>query len=124
MVNKNLTKIKKPLTNGQKIADFFARLVRSWKFVVFQLFFIFAWMYLNTSNLCYHWDKYPFDVLKLILTIEASFTASMVLMSQSRQSDMDRKILYMEYLMERKIKKNIKKIKFYLKQKNKNKSTL
>ena len=108
------------LSQGQEIAEFFARLVRSWKFVIFQLFFIAFWIYLNVSKWCPHWDKYPFDILKLILTIEASFTASMILMSQNRKSEMDRKILYMEYLMEKDIKKNIKKIKLYLKNIQKN----
>ena len=48
-----------PLNQGQQIAEFFARLVRSWKFVIFQLLFIAFWIYLNVSGWCYHWDKYP-----------------------------------------------------------------
>jgi uncharacterized membrane protein len=96
---------------GQKFSDFFARLVRSWKFVILQLVFIFFWIFINVNQLFYHWDKYPFDILKLILTIEASFSASMILMSQNRQSEIDRKVLYMEYDMDKNIKKNIKKIK-------------
>jgi len=108
-------KINNDISIGLKFSDFFAKLFRSWKFVIFQLVFIFFWILININKSCYHWDKYPFDILKLLLTIEASFCASMILMSQNRQSEIDRKVLYMEYLMEKNIKKNIKKIKSSLK---------
>ena len=46
-----------------------------------------------------HFDPYPFDGLKLILTIEASFMGSMILMNQYRQSSIDRNLTYKDFLV-------------------------
>lgn len=44
---------------------------------------IFAWI--NA------WDPYPFILLNLVLAFQASFTAPIIMMSQNRQSEIDRK---------------------------------
>ncbi len=63
------------------------------------------------------WDKYPYDMLKLILTIEASFTASMILMNQNRNTDKDRKILYEDHAMQLHMEEEIKKLEELLRDK-------
>jgi len=60
---------------------------------------IIAWIILNTSVKMNHFDPYPFDGLKLILTIEASFMGSIILMNQYRQSSIDRTLNYKDFLV-------------------------
>jgi uncharacterized membrane protein len=64
---------------------------------------------LNTNKVV-HFDPFPFDILKLILTIEASFMGSMLLMSQHRQSTVDRKIAYQDYVINWSLKKEVDKM--------------
>lgn len=96
---------------GQKISDGVAKAVRSWSFVICQMTFILLWIYINRHGSIYLWDKYPFDMLKLILTIEASFTASMILMQQNRQAKRDREILYQDHAIQLHIQQEFDKIK-------------
>ncbi len=97
------------LTAGERTSDFFTRLVRSWRFVIFQLGFIIVWIILNGTKVV-HFDPFPYDMLKLILTIEASFIGSMILMNQHRQSNADRKIAYKEYVINWGLKKEVDKM--------------
>jgi len=69
----------------------------------------------NGSN--YIWDKYPYDMLKLILTIEASFTASMILMNQNRTQKRDREILYEDHAIQLHMEEEIKKLEELLRNK-------
>lgn len=96
-------------TLGQRTSDFFTRLVRSWKFVIFQLFFISVWIYINSNGII-HFDPWPFDGLKLILTIEASFMGSMILMSQNRQSESDRKMFHRDFIVNWLVKREVDKM--------------
>lgn len=91
-------KLSKP-NIGDKISDIIANAVRTWKFVLFQCFLIAIWLTLNTLTK-YRWDPFPFQLLKLMLTIQGLFTASMLLMAQKRQSDKDRKVVYNDYIID------------------------
>lgn len=52
---------------------------------------LFAWI---VYNLLYHaWDPYPFILLNLALSFQAAFTAPIIMMSQNRTADIDRKKL-------------------------------
>lgn len=95
------------LSFGDRTSDFIASLVRSWKFIIFQFTFIFIWILVNSF---FGFDKYPFDLLKLILTIEASFIGSIILMTQNKRADQDRRILWANYIIELQIEKDLKKI--------------
>jgi uncharacterized membrane protein len=37
-----------------------------------------------------HWDSYPFIFLTLILSLQASYAAPLILLAQNRQADRDR----------------------------------
>lgn len=95
------------LNIGEYIADYIANLVRTWKFVIFQCVFILLWITLNCFN-SIAWDPFPFQLLKLIITIEGFFTASMLLMSNSKQASKDRRILYQDFIIDVINKREIK----------------
>jgi len=101
---------------GDTVSDFIASAARSWKFVIFHGLLIAVWIVLNTVS-PYKWDPFPFQLLKLIITIEGFFTASMLLMSNARQSAKDRKVFYHDFLIDVIIKREVKTTKL-LAQKN------
>lgn len=105
-----MTKENNKISIGEKISDFIADIVKTWKFVIFQISFIFLWISLNIF-LPYKWDPFPFQLLKLIVTIQGFFTASMLLMSQAKQAKKDRIIIYKDYIIDVCIKNDISKIK-------------
>lgn len=86
-----------PPTVGQQAAETVASLVGSWRFIIFQTSGIIAWAAINLSGVLAPWDPYPFILLNLMLSLQAAYTAPMILMSQNRQSEKDRRILYGDY---------------------------
>ena len=89
------SKIKAPpkekMSLGEKAADFVAGGVGSWSFILSQSVLLIIWIILNaTGALGEPWDPYPFILLNLVLSFQAAYTAPVILMSQNRQSDVDR----------------------------------
>lgn len=76
-----------------------------------QLIFIAVWIGFNSSRPDLAWDNKSFDILRLILTIEASLTGSILLMTQHRQSQKDRAIIYNDYIIDCSIYKDVKEIR-------------
>jgi len=83
-------KHKEKLTPGQRIADEVARIMGSWKFIIFLSVFISIWVMLNLSAYFFQWDPYPFILLNLLFSVQAAYAAPIIMMSQNRQSDRDR----------------------------------
>jgi uncharacterized membrane protein len=46
---------------------------------------------LNGLALIRHWDPYPFILLNLVLSFQAAYAAPIIMMSQNRQSEIDRR---------------------------------
>lgn len=87
---------KKPLSNeeltrGQRLADKLANQVGSWKFLICQSTILAGWVGMNLAPGVPHWDESPFILLNLVFSFASAYTAPIVLMSQNRQSDTDRK---------------------------------
>jgi uncharacterized membrane protein len=64
--------------------------VGSWTFIIIQSLCIIAWIIFNTHNGASAWDAYPFILLNLVLSFQAAYTAPAIMMSQNRQSEIDR----------------------------------
>jgi uncharacterized membrane protein len=79
-----------PLTRGQQIADSVAATMGSWPFIIIQTTILAAWITLNIVAWIRHWDPYPFILLNLALSFQAAYAAPFIMMSQNRQSDIDR----------------------------------
>jgi uncharacterized membrane protein len=78
------------LTLGQKVADGVAATMGSWNFIIVQSALLTAWIVLNLVAVVQHWDPYPFILLNLALSFQAAYAAPFIMMSQNRQSDIDR----------------------------------
>lgn len=82
------------VTVGQKAADAVAKFGGSWAFIILFAITLTCWVILNTFVLAsYHraFDPYPYILLNLFLSMLASIQAPIILMSQNRQAEIDRK---------------------------------
>ena len=67
-----------------------ARLLGTARFLVFQTAVVFAWIVINAAFLDLRFDKYPFILLTLALSLQAAYAAPLILLAQNRQADRDR----------------------------------
>ena len=75
---------------GDKIADVVTDIVGSWRFIIIQSCLLTIWIILNIMAWIGHWDPYPFILLNLALSFQAAYATPFILMSQNRQSTIDR----------------------------------
>ena len=75
---------------GDRLADYVANGMGSWKFIIIQTLIVAAWMILNFVALIRHWDPYPFILLNLLFSTQAAYSAPIIMMSQNRQNERDR----------------------------------
>ena len=69
----------------------FARFLGTARFLVFMTAFVFMWVAWNSlapSDM--RFDHYPFIFLTLLLSLQASYAAPLILLAQDRQADRDR----------------------------------
>ena len=78
-------------TRGQRLADAVAATIGSWRFIAFQSTAIVLWITGNVLTGRGAWDPYPFILLNLLLSFQAAYTAPAIMMSQNRQSELDRR---------------------------------
>jgi uncharacterized membrane protein len=77
-------------SRGDRIADAVSSTVGSWRFILIQSSLLALWICLNVTAWIKHWDPYPFILLNLALSFQAAYATPFILMSQNRQSDVDR----------------------------------
>jgi uncharacterized membrane protein len=77
-------------SQGERIADIVTETVGSWRFIIIQSCLLAIWIALNVSAWIAHWDPYPFILLNLALSFQAAYATPFILMSQNRQSTIDR----------------------------------
>ena len=85
------------LTLGQRVADAVAASMGSWTFIIIQSGILFIWIILNITAFVEKWDPYPFILLNLALSFQAAYAAPVIMMSQNRQQDIDRKAAENDY---------------------------
>jgi uncharacterized membrane protein len=85
------------LTLGQRIADAVATVMGSWSFIIVQSAILFVWITANLIGAMRGWDPYPFILLNLALSFQAAYAAPVIMMSQNRQQDIDRKAAENDY---------------------------
>lgn len=87
-------------TVGERAADQVTEFVGSWAFIITYVVILGVWIFLNVTGLFgIEWDKYPFILLNLFLSITAAMQAPLIMMSQNRASDHDRLSAKNDYLV-------------------------
>jgi uncharacterized membrane protein len=97
-------------TAGQRAADRVANTVGSWPFIIGQSLLLMVWAALNVIGWVRHWDPYPFILMNLVLSLQAAYTAPMIMMSQNRQAERDRLEAHNDYLINQKAEEEIRAV--------------
>ena len=74
-----------------RLSEKFARFLGTARFLVYMSVFVLSWVLWNTlAPADLRFDKFPFIFLTLILSLQASYAAPLILLAQNRQTDRDR----------------------------------
>ena len=82
---------KEKYTLGQRAADVIAKFAGSWAFIFSFTGVLVIWMIVNTLLAAKAFDPYPFILLNLVLSCVAAIQAPLIMMSQNRQEEKDRR---------------------------------
>ena len=78
-------------TLGQRAADAIAKFAGSWAFIFAFTGVLILWMVINTILAADAFDPFPFILLNLVLSCVAAIQAPLIMMSQNRQEEKDRR---------------------------------
>jgi len=74
-----------------RFAERFARYMGTANFLLYMTIFVIVWILFNVVGLFgLKWDPYPFILLNLFFSTQASYAAPLILLAQNRQDDRDR----------------------------------
>jgi uncharacterized membrane protein len=82
--------IEQRSTTWQRVADMIAAVSASQGFVVFHVFLFAGWMIVNKAMGGKALDPFPYNLLTMIVSLEAIFLSIFVLVSQNRAGEKDR----------------------------------
>ncbi len=79
-----------PETAG-KFSERIARFIGSWRFIGYMTAFVVSWVLWNSlAPEDLRFDQWPFIGLTLLLSLQASYAAPLILLAQNRQTDRNR----------------------------------
>ena len=102
--------VEETLTLGQRASDRVANVVGSWPFIIVQSVLLLFWAVLNVTAWIRQWDPYPFILMNLFLSLQAAYTAPVIMMSQNRQAMKDRIEAHNDFLINQKAEEEIRAI--------------
>ncbi|MCL1838425.1 MAG: DUF1003 domain-containing protein [Propionibacteriaceae bacterium] len=74
-----------------RFAESAARFMGTARFILWMSIFVISWVLLNTVLAIFGaWDQYPFILLNLFFSTQASYAAPLILLAQNRQEARDR----------------------------------
>ncbi|MBB5153397.1 DUF1003 domain-containing protein [Saccharopolyspora phatthalungensis] len=73
-----------------QISERIARFLGTGKFLFWMTVFVISWITTNLLAVGMQWDPYPFILLNLAFSTQASYAAPLILLAQNRQDDRDR----------------------------------
>ncbi|RYF92574.1 MAG: DUF1003 domain-containing protein, partial [Chitinophagaceae bacterium] len=98
-------------TMGQRISDKVARFGGSWKFIILFISILFVWICFNAIAIQrWRFDPYPFILMNLVLSCIAALQAPIIMMSQNRQEEKDRKESEDDYMINMKAEMQIRSL--------------
>jgi len=103
---------------GQRAADKVAIVAGSWKFIIIQSIILTIWVILNITAWLSHWDPYPFILMNLVLSLQAAYTAPIIMMSQNRDTERDRLAARNDYNINLKAEEEIRVVLDHLNSQN------
>ena len=73
-----------------RLSERIARFIGTGRFLVYMTVFVVVWVAWNAVEWKLQFDNYPFIALTLMLSLQASYAAPLILLAQNRQADRDR----------------------------------
>ncbi len=73
-----------------RLTERIARFLGTGRYLIVQTVVIILWVSWNAIPALPHWDPYAFLFLTLILSLQAAYSAPLILLAQNRQDDRDR----------------------------------
>ncbi|RRD51403.1 DUF1003 domain-containing protein [Arachnia propionica] len=74
-----------------EFAEAAARFMGTGRFIAYMTVFVVAWVTLNVVGIFgFRWDEYPFILLNLFFSTQASYAAPLILLAQNRQETRDK----------------------------------
>ena len=74
-----------------RFAEGFATFMGTPRFLLYMTLFVIVWVSLNLVGMFgLQWDPYPFILLNLFFSTQASYAAPLILLAQNRQTERDR----------------------------------
>lgn len=110
----SMIKNKGRRTFEQRASDKITRIIGSWKFIIIQSILLSVWIVLNISAWVFRWDPYPFIFLNLALSFQAAYTAPIVLMSENREAERERRKNALDLSTDKKAEREISEIQLNL----------
>lgn len=99
------------ITRGQKLSDKIAQFGGSWMFITLFLVVLVLWILYNiTVPQKDVFDPYPFILMNLVLSCIAAIQAPIIMMSQNRKEEKDRKRAENDYLVNLKAELEIRSL--------------
>jgi uncharacterized membrane protein len=68
-----------------------ARYLGTARFLIVQTVLVIIWITLNVAFIAFQWDPYPFILLNLMFSVQAAYSAPLILLAQNRQEERDRR---------------------------------
>jgi uncharacterized membrane protein len=100
VVENLLNEPEEALTRGQKISDKVARFGGSWSFIISFSAILFTWIAYNIyASDAMKFDPFPFILMNLVLSTIAALQAPVIMMSQNRTEEKDRKRNENDYII-------------------------
>jgi uncharacterized membrane protein len=100
IVDNLINEPKEILTKGQNISDKVASFGGSWKFIISFSIILTLWISYNTLTPARSkFDPYPFILMNLVLSAIAALQAPIIMMSQNRKEERDRKRSENDYMI-------------------------
>lgn len=81
--------------------------VGSWTFILSLLFIMAIWMAVNMYAWINVWDPYPFILLNFVLSTIAALQAPVIMMSQNRQAEIDRRTALYDFEVDKRAEAEI-----------------
>lgn len=107
-------KLSKPqtdlLTRGERISDQVAKFGGSWYFIIAFGFLLALWIGFNAIFREAAFDPFPFILMNLILSCIAALQAPIIMMSQNRQEEKDRRRSENDYMINLKAEVEIRSL--------------
>jgi len=101
---------KESLTRGERAADQLRNGMGSWAFVFTFVLFMAAWAMFNSLAALHHWDKYPFILLNLFLSMLAGLQGAILLIAAKRADGISAAMAQHDYETNVRAKHEIEKL--------------